>query len=400
MKPIWLILIACPLFAQTTVTYTYDGLPLPVPVSSANTITVANVFVPVSLNMTHVSVQVQIEYPNSGDLNVFLFSPSGTRTILLEHNCSVANVDTTFDDSASTAWSSFCPVEAGRGPFQANQPLSNFYSDNSSFGVWQLAVENNVSNSNSGFVTQFSLNITGTTLNPPVIRSTTVTNAANVLNSGSIAPGELISVYGLGLGPQTGMSAPSGNLPTSLGGSLVTINGTPAPIAYASLYRIDFQAPFGLAAGSNAMVQVAANNQTSAAVPVSVVAVAPALFTESVSGVGQVMAVNQDLSLNSATSPAPKGSMISLYVTGLGVTSPSLPAGTVPPNSPLSTVSGVTATIGGLPATVQFAGLAPGLPGLYQLNIQVPPLAVSGVEPLVVFVSGEASQAGAVIQIQ
>jgi len=400
MKPIWLILIACPLFAQTTLTYAYNGLPLPVPASSANTITVANLFVPASVNMTHVTAQVQIQYPNSGDLNVFLFSPSGTRTILLEHNCSVANVDTTFDDSASSAWSDFCPVEAGRGPFRPNQPLSNFYSDNSSFGTWQLAVQNNVSNSNTGWVTQFSLTITGTTLNPPVIRSATVTNAANVRNSGSIAPGELISVYGLALGPEPGMSAPAGNLPTSLAGSSVTINGTPAPIAYASLYRIDFQAPFGLAAGSNAMIQVAANNQSSAAVPVGVVAVAPALFTESVDGVGQVMAVNQDHSLNSVTSPAPKGSTISLYATGLGVTSPSLPAGSVPPTSPLSTVSGVTATIGGLPATVQFAGLAPGLPGLYQLNIQVPALAVSGVEPLVVFVSGEATQAGAVIQIQ
>ena len=400
MKPIWLMLIACPLFAQTTATYSYNGLPLPIPGDASNTITVANIFVPRSLKMTKVTAQVQIQYPNSGDLKLYLFSPSGTRTILLSHDCSVANVDTTFDDSAPSSWKDFCPVEAGRGPFRPDEPLSNFNNDDSSFGAWQLAVQNDVSDSRSGYLTAVSLTITGTPLNPPAIRSTTVANAANIRNSGSIAPGELVSVYGLALGPQEGMSASSGNLPTSLGGSSVTINGTAVPIAYASQYRIDIQVPFALTAGSTAMIQVTSNSLTSAAVPVSVVSVAPAVFTRSVDGVGQAMAVNADRSQNSATSPAAKGSTISLYATGLGVASPAVPAGTVPPNTPLSTVTGVTAAIGGLPATVQFAGLAPGLPGLYQLNIQVPPVALSGAETLVISVSGQSSQPGAVIQIQ
>jgi subtilisin-like proprotein convertase family protein len=72
-------------------------------------------FVPVALKMTKVTVQLQVQYPKSGDLKVFLYSPEGTRTILLEHDCSVQNVDTTFDDAAPSSWKDFCPVEAGRG---------------------------------------------------------------------------------------------------------------------------------------------------------------------------------------------------------------------------------------------------------------------------------------------
>src|ERR1700756_3693809 len=96
-----LALAGLPAFAQpVTLTYSYNGLPLPILTDAAETITVASVYVPRSLKTTKVTAQVQIQYPNSGDLKVYLFSPLGTRTILLEHDCSVVNVDTTFDDPA------------------------------------------------------------------------------------------------------------------------------------------------------------------------------------------------------------------------------------------------------------------------------------------------------------
>ncbi|SRR5579883_34332 len=389
-----------PVFAQTTVTYSYNGLPLPIYTDSSNVITIANIFVPRSLQMTKVTAQVQISYPNSGDLNVYLFSPQGTRTILLQHDCSVVNVDTTFDDAAQSAWKSFCPTEAGRGPFQPDQPLANFNSDGSSFGTWSLTVNNDQSQSRSGWITGFSLTITGNPLTAPAIRSTTVTNAANVRANMGIAPGQLISVYGVALGPDTAVTAPSGNLPTSLGGSSVLINGAAAPIAYASMYRLDVQAPFTLSPGSTATIQVSANGQTSTGQTVNVVTANPAIYTRSVDGAGQVMATNADGSANSTASPAPKGSTIVVFGSGLGTVSPAVAAGTAPPNSPLSTVSGVTATIGGVSAPVQFAGLAPGMPGLYQLNIQVPSGASSGAQQLIITASGQTSQNGALIQVQ
>jgi len=392
--------VISPVLAQTTVTYSYNGLPLPILTDAAETITIANIFVPRTLKMTKVTAQVQIQYPNSGDLKVYLFSPMGTRTILTDHDCSVANIDTTFDDAAPSAWKDFCPTEAGRGPFRPDQPLSNFNSDDTSFGTWILSVENDHSDSRSGWLTAVSLTITGANLSGPIIRSNTIVNAANVRAQGVMAPGELVSVYGLALGPDQAVTAPSGNLPTSLGGSSVSVNGATAPISYASLYRIDFQAPFSLTPGASATVQVTANGQTSAGQQVSVLSAVPALFTRSVDGMGQVMARNQDGSANSATNPATKGTTISFYASGLGVTTPALAAGTAPPTNPLSTVSGVEATIGGVSATVQFAGLAPGLPGLYQLNIQVPSTAPSGAQELIVFASGQSSQKGATIQVQ
>jgi uncharacterized protein (TIGR03437 family) len=114
-----------------------------------------------------------------------------------------------------------------------------------------------------------------------------------------------------------------------------------------------------------------------------------------------VNAINQDGSLNSVLNPASKGSYLTIYASGLGAVNPTLVAGAVPPTSPLSLAAGsVTASIGGLPATVAFAGAAPGYPGLYQLNLVVPPTVVSGTRALSIYVNGEPSQAGATVQIQ
>ena len=83
---------------------------------------------------------------------------------------------------------------------------------------------------------------------------------------------------------------------------------------------------------------------------------APSLFTLNQTGAGQAAAVNADGSVNTALSPVKVGGFLSLYATGGG-------------NSNLP----VSATIGGVPAAVQYAGQAPGQPaGLMQINVQVP----------------------------
>ena len=89
------------LCGQTTGTCTYTGLPLPIFTDAANLITGACIVVPNALAMSKVTAQVQIQYPN------------GTRTILLQHDCNVQNVDTTFDDSASSLWNDL--LYRGRG---------------------------------------------------------------------------------------------------------------------------------------------------------------------------------------------------------------------------------------------------------------------------------------------
>lgn len=390
-------------FAQqsATVTYSYNGLPLPILTDSADVITVAEITVPRALKMSKVTAQIQIQYPNTGDLNVYLFSPMGTRVRLLEHNCSIANIDTTFDDASTQRWSSFCPSEAGRGPFQGNEPLANVNSDDSSFGIWRLAVENNSSDSRSGWITSFSLTITGITQLNPTLSSRTIVNAASAEGAGTAAPGEVISMYGVGLGPATAMTAPAGALPTTLGGTTVTINGSPAPILYTSPFRVDAQVPFTVTPGGTMSVAVNFNSQTSPAVTLNVVTASPGIYTVSTGGAGVVKAINQNGSLNSTTNPAPKGSVIVVYASGMGAVTPGVAAGAVPPTSPLSTVTGeVGAFIGGAASMVQFAGLAPGVPGLYQLNIMVPTNAPSGTQELIVYSNGISTQKGATLFIQ
>jgi uncharacterized protein (TIGR03437 family) len=383
-----------------TVTYTYSNLPLRILPASADAVTVAIIIIPRAIKMTHVATQVQVQYPNSGDLTVNLFSPQLTQVTLLAHDCAVQNIDTTFDDSAASAWKTTCPVQAGLGPFQPDQPLSALNSDASSFGIWELAVQNTQSNTGTGWVTGFSLTITGITQATPIITSQTIVNAASGTGQGLVAPGQSISIFGLGLGPAVGVSAPAGALPTTLGGTSVLINGSAAPIEYSSSFEVRVQAPFSLAAGSTATLQVNANSLSSSAVALAVVSSVPGVYTTAVTGSGPVTATNQDGSANSPLHPAPKGSIIVFYASGLGAVSPPLAEGAVPPTSPLSIAPGVTATVGGASAPVQFAGLAPGFPGVYQLNVQIPPGAPSGTQELIVYSNGSSSQRAATVVVQ
>jgi uncharacterized protein (TIGR03437 family) len=353
-----------------------------------------------AIKMTHVAAQVQVQYPNSGDLTVNLLSPQLTPATLLAHDCTVQNIDTTFDDSAATAWKTACPVQAGLGPFQPDQPLAVLNNDASSFGIWELVVQNDRSNSSTGWVTGFSLTITGTPQATPIITSQTIVNAASGTGQGLVAPGQSISIFGIGLGPAVGVSAPSGALPLVLGGSSVSINGSAVPLEYSSSFEVRAQAPFSFTAGSTATLQVNANGQSSSAVTLSVVSAVPGVYTNTGTGSGPVTATNQDGSANSTLHPAPKGSIIVFYASGLGAVSPPLVEGAVPPISPLSIAPGVTATVGGASAPVQFAGLAPGFPGVYQLNVQIPLGEPSGTQELIVYSNGSSSQRAATVEVQ
>jgi len=115
--------------AQTpqTFTYSYSGYAAPIPVDDADVIVVLPISVPRSIAITKVTASVRIDYPAIGDLNVYMYSPSGTRTKLLERSCGdqLKNLDTTFDDDAASKLSDFCPAETGRGPSKGNEPLSN-----------------------------------------------------------------------------------------------------------------------------------------------------------------------------------------------------------------------------------------------------------------------------------
>lgn len=382
-----------------TVTFSYSGVPLPIFTNDANVATLANILVPKALKITNVSVKAQVEFSGVGDLNLYVFSALATRVRLLERNCgSTVNVDTTFDDAAQSKYADFCPSEPGRGPFRGNEPLAN-YKDQNSFGIWTLAVENNASNK-IGWLTQFSVTITGTRLTSPTFISKTVVNAASYAGN-VIAPGELISIYGAALGPQTAVTAPSGNWPLTLGGTQVLFNGVQVPVAYASNYRVDVQAPFLMTPGTSVDIQVKYGELSSSTVPVGVASSAPGIFTAATGGTGQAKAINQDGKLNSKVSPAARGTYISVYTAGLGAVTPPLTSGQVPAAGTLyTTTQGVAALIGGVPCSVIWAGAAPGMVGVYQVNILVEGLVPRGTQDLVLSTGGNASQSGVTVEIQ
>jgi uncharacterized protein (TIGR03437 family) len=164
------------------------------------------------------------------------------------------------------------------------------------------------------------------------------------------------------------------------------------------------QAPMALVPGASTQIAVSAASGTTTAVSLPVVAAKPGIYTYEAGGGGQAKAVNQDGSPNGTVGdnrrPAPAGSVISVFATGLGTVAPAIAAGTPPSTSTLSTtVLPVTATIGGRTAQVLWAGAAPGQTGTYQVNIMVPEGTASGPARLVIWADGTASQAGVTVEV-
>jgi uncharacterized protein (TIGR03437 family) len=136
---------------------------------------------------------------------------------------------------------------------------------------------------------------------------------------------------------------------------------------------------------------------------------APGLFTDTFSGQGQVAALNQNGSVNgpsgSGFAPAPRGTVIQLFGTGGGQTTPLSVTGSVTPvptsSSGYLNISNVTATIGGIPASVEFAGAAPGLvTGVFQINVQIPAGVTPGnAVPVTVSIGGISSPVGTTIAV-
>jgi len=208
------------------------------------------------------------------------------------------------------------------------------------------------------------------------IDPTGIVNAASsALFTAGIAPGELISIYGTNLAP--GLKV-DGTFPFTVNGVQVMINNRPAPIYFVSPGQISAVVPFAtteLIAG----IQVINNGVPSNTVTSYVNLTAPGVFTQPVGGLGSAAALHGNFSLVTAANPAQIGETISIFVTGLGDVNPAVADGAPGPANPLSlATNAITVYIGGQQATTSFVGLAPGLIGLDQINVQVPSGVSSG----------------------
>jgi uncharacterized protein (TIGR03437 family) len=229
-----------------------------------------------------------------------------------------------------------------------------------------------------------------------------VLNSASYL-PGAVAPGEILYIEGSNMGPTSLIVAtPTPDFPTALSEVQVLFDGTAAPIYYVKDDKISAVVPWGIVGRASTRLVVEYRGQKSTEVVLQVVAAAPGIYTTNSAGYGQGAILNQDYSLNGAARPVAKGSVIMVYGTGGGITSPLGVDGAVTPAIPHPYPLSASAILGGVTAKVIYAGGAPGLiSGAMQVNIQIPSDAPSGPSvPLVISIGATPTQANVTVAIQ
>jgi uncharacterized protein (TIGR03437 family) len=241
--------------------------------------------------------------------------------------------------------------------------------------------------------------------NKPLFVSSGMVDGASA-QPGTVTPGKIVVLYGSRIGPAqlTSMQlATDGRVATTLGGTQVLFDGTPAPLLYASSGQLAAIVPYAVDGKPGTQVQVRNSNGTSDPVALPVAQVAPSIFSADFTGSGQGAILNQDgVTINSSAKPAAKGSIVSIYATGEGQTTPNGLDGKFATAGNLPAPKGsVTVLINGKPADVLYAGAAPNqVAGLFQVNVKIPADAPSGDVPIEVHVGNAASQPGITVAVQ
>jgi uncharacterized protein (TIGR03437 family) len=209
--------------------------------------------------------------------------------------------------------------------------------------------------------------------------------------SASVAPDELVSIYGRNLS-QISFSASSTPLSTSLGDSCLGVNGQPIPLLYVSSQQINGQLPAGVI--GNAALTIHTPGGISNTFNFTVQPAAPSVFTAATGPEGTVATIvrNDDNQLVTPTNPVHPNDRITIYLTGLGQTAPLIAAGQPAPGSPLAVAAiAPSLSLGGAALSVSYAGMVPGSVGLYQIDATVPNSVTTGLTVPLVISQGGAS---------
>jgi uncharacterized protein (TIGR03437 family) len=204
-----------------------------------------------------------------------------------------------------------------------------------------------------------------------------VTPATNHVAGLSRAPRMLISIYGTDLADAGQYAAPGLPLPSTLGGTTLTLSGRPIGLIYASPTQINAVLPDVVPLyGSLVLTRSSGSHSLSFLFEDAI----PSLFTSNGRGTGPLAAQRADYSALSVSNPARRGDVVILYGTGLGIKRPE-----------------VRATVGGQSAVVHYAGSAPGFQGLDQINVEIPNAAATGdAIGVQIYVNGRASNLGTI----
>jgi uncharacterized protein (TIGR03437 family) len=179
-----------------------------------------------------------------------------------------------------------------------------------------------------------------------------------------------MSVRGSGLAATT-TRAPAAPLPAILGGTQLLANGQPSPLYEVAADRITFVLPFATAGAGRIDLQAVTASGSSNVISVRAAPSLPAFFSQAGTGLGLALAQHSDGSLINADAPARTNEVITFYATGLGQVT-GAPADGAAATSASPVTIPVQVDIGGIFGDVLYAGLAPGYPGVYQVNVRVP----------------------------
>ena len=292
--------------------------------------------------------------------------------------------DTWEYDPASAAWTQLTP--GGDTPTPRYRIEAAFASDLRTVFFF------------GGQTTEFSNDLLLLSANAPVGPQILAGGVQDVFSAGGgpFAPGEIVSIYGVSLGPDTGVLSAfdpaTGSLPRASSGVSVMANGIPAPVYYVRADQVNVQIPYELDGQQEASIIVNYNGVASAGERIQITPTAPKLSP---------VIFNQDGSLNSPDNPTSAGGTVSLYVTGQGVTNPPSETGraTVAPYE--SPVAPVQVTIGGQDADILFAGQAPATAGVLQIDVTLPVgIGENDAVPVYVSVGDATSQKGVTLAVQ
>jgi uncharacterized protein (TIGR03437 family) len=240
-------------------------------------------------------------------------------------------------------------------------------------------------------------------------------NAAHLMPNRALAPGVFATIKaapGGNFGTGTALASDLPKLipyPKVLGDIQVLVNGTQAPLYFVSPAQINFVVPMNAPTGGNAEIQVlkVSTGQLfaiSGVIPMN--SVSPGIFEISGTGTARQSAViNGDgVTINSATSPAKRGDVISIYASGQGFLANAPADGDIPRNGLVQTTSTPRVLIGDFTdnialtpndppdrSFVKFSGLSPSIPGIWQINVQIPFGVAPGQQPLLIQANSVAS---------
>jgi uncharacterized protein (TIGR03437 family) len=234
-----------------------------------------------------------------------------------------------------------------------------------------------------GFLARLETAATTTSAGPHILPDCIV-NAASYVGGG-VAPGEIVTLFGSGIGPPDGVSlslAADRTLATTLADTRIWFSHIPAPLVYVSDHQSGAIVPYAVSGRASVDVQVEYKGVRSDPVTVPVLASRPGIFSVDASGQGQGAILNEDGSVNSPSNPARRGSVITIFGTeggesASGVVDGQLVDGTLPTTSlPVSVVFDVGFGEDGPPpkqGEVLYAGGSAGsVAGLLQVNVRVP----------------------------